>query len=53
MLRSAVYRAADVDERRVAHAALAERPTRNVIRTGGPGIAPTRRMLPMRRWPPS
>lgn len=30
-----------------------KRPTRNVTRTGELGIAPTRRTLPMRRWPPS
>ena len=53
LLRSAAYLAADVDERRAAHAALAEQPTRNVTRTGGPGIGPMRRALLMRRWPPS
>ena len=30
-----------------------KRPTRDVTRTGGPGIAPPRRVLPMRSWPPS
>ena len=40
LLRSAVYQAAEVEQRRAAHAALAEATDPQLDRTGGPGIAP-------------
>ena len=53
LVRSAVYRAAPVSDRRIAHRALARPPTGEPIRIAGPGIAPRRYRSPRRTSPPS
>jgi hypothetical protein len=54
LVRSAAYRAADPEDRqRTCIGHWLRRPTPDPTRTAGPGIAPTRRPNPTRRWPRS